>query len=847
MNTMHLALPLAALLGWWPSPTFAPPQAGDPGFESAAALQRLIDPAPPGSEQASNNELIDAIRDLVERNEGDRIRLFGESAGPALRTITSETDLSSIARDDEANPLYYLVAYAPLEALAYFVELQATQPLRYETMVRGDYGPGFILDGPATQPPHDDAFRELIDRTLASKTLDLESKLRLAAGALTPGLRTEASLALIRAHPGRAVDHSPSAVVDFLVPAGTAPPADLDPKVAIRLLIARPEVQVYESLLESPHPEVRSALASNIESDWYESQVPPNRAIEMLTSLVGDPDPKVAARALKPLQIVLEVHSTHFDFATLEQLTSTLASKPPLKYKLCASLARTIRESIRVGAGGSPEEIGQLYATVFGAPAPMLQKVLLEAGLPPLELEEAMAVFEAVAPTSQAARALALEALELVTTSLEALSPERSEAFFRVVSNPAMTETNIRAYIEAVTHTSASNAEVLNGNPARRLALRALPSRYAADAARFAVAVQGRYDDMFFPGCSSWTGAGPEFRGLLDDPSEPARVRLLAGGALASSGTATDRDLAGFRDLVIAQLDRPSGVEDLDWYFGNRGALRPDVYSKAWNGVSAVLLEASRFPDTYADDLSLIGPLESAEDLALARRVLVAAETRAERNSALGFRRLAHYGLESMAANPELLQPTLLRRWLADPDGFTSRAVNAVLATGDPAWISKASKLLIERLGLENSDFGRLAVADQLLRLPSEEPVQMLLDYSLHAGSPELVTHVEQRVAELIRIRQASVQWSRLASGGTDLDGAKARVLELLNSPRPDVRLEAIRGLGTLGAVEALPMLIELVGSDSVEEKAAAQETLEMLRRRAAQQLDPTTAASPPK
>ena len=70
-----------------------------------------------------------------------------------------------------------------------------------------------------------------------------------------------------------------------------------------------------------------------------------------------------------------------------------------------------------------------------------------------------------------------------------------------------------------------------------------------------------------------------------------------------------------------------------------------------------------------------------------------------------------------------------------------------------------------------------------------------------------------------------------LVSGGDSVAIARVKVMAMLDAGDEETRVQAIYALGTLGAIEAVPRLLELVSSEDDRIKAAAIETLTALRK----------------
>ena len=117
------------------------------------------------------------------------------------------------------------------------------------------------------------------------------------------------------------------------------------------------------------------------------------------------------------------------------------------------------------------------------------------------------------------------------------------------------------------------------------------------------------------------------------------------------------------------------------------------------------------------------------------------------------------------------------------------------------------------------------SLAAEVLRFPATGVVERLVGAVASVNSSTLNRKVSERIEELRRLRAAGEGWSTVSTLPTR-ESALELLLKSLDSDSLEVRLEAIRGLGTLGAVEALPVLIGVVGNATGEEKELAKKTL---------------------
>lgn len=145
----------------------------------------------------------------------------------------------------------------------------------------------------------------------------------------------------------------------------------------------------------------------------------------------------------------------------------------------------------------------------------------------------------------------------------------------------------------------------------------------------------------------------------------------------------------------------------------------------------------------------------------------------------------------------------------------------------DPSWIpnpqsndleglhARVVKQTIGILGGATSD----AAAKELLRG---------LDV---VGYPSLRTSCRVHLESLRARREEKRLWERHFAGVEEREEGVQRLLVLLGDESTEIRIEAIRALGTMGVVDAMPKLVDLLRSDDAEIRSEARAALDKLNR----------------
>jgi hypothetical protein len=187
--------------------------------------------------------------------------------------------------------------------------------------------------------------------------------------------------------------------------------------------------------------------------------------------------------------------------------------------------------------------------------------------------------------------------------------------------------------------------------------------------------------------------------------------------------------------------------------------------------------------------------------------------------------------LRSLVAQPSAEDVPLVASFLRRDRGGDLELTRALASTSDPLWFELLEDCLRVPWLDESDEREELIAAaiDGLTNYLSDEAGQVLLTAARDMPTPEL----RERCIEGVRsIRTFLEEERRFASQrALNLERGRAveRLIEMLGDPEMTIRIEALRGLATLRAVEALPLVIECLRSLNEVERKAAREALERL------------------
>ncbi len=198
---------------------------------------------------------------------------------------------------------------------------------------------------------------------------------------------------------------------------------------------------------------------------------------------------------------------------------------------------------------------------------------------------------------------------------------------------------------------------------------------------------------------------------------------------------------------------------------------------------------------------------------------------------------------------PALLDEHLLAR--AAHGGF-SVAYEAVQITGrlrDPRYLGLLRECL-DPHWVQGSIYGgptevALEAVEAIQGYMSDEAAAILLDAASTMPNAKVREAALLAVEAIGRYRDALASWQRRTTGSAGREAAIARLVEIARGREQawELRSEAIRGLGTLQAVDHLPLVIEALLDEDQRVRLAAREALQRLNEWAPPVQQP--AASP--
>ncbi len=179
---------------------------------------------------------------------------------------------------------------------------------------------------------------------------------------------------------------------------------------------------------------------------------------------------------------------------------------------------------------------------------------------------------------------------------------------------------------------------------------------------------------------------------------------------------------------------------------------------------------------------------------------------------------------DAMASSTEIRDDALIAR-AARHEKWWDPAIHAIASLRDPALLPILESILREEKG-ERWDGAAHAVTGFM----TDEAAELLLLAAAGADGRNR-EYFMQKLETLHEYFKARDYWQRRKALERSREGAVVELYELLEDPREPIRVQAIRGLATFEAVEAIPTLIRLLAEPSPAVAKAAEEALDRLNR----------------
>jgi len=422
-------------------------------------------------------------------------------------------------------------------------------------------------------------------------------------------------------------------------------------------------------------------------------------------------------------------------------------------------------------------------------------------------------------------------------------SPEVSTRFAQMFSDyrklhGATPAACLRAFTRIVQHPHAPGALVWYTADALRdkssdLSLDALSPEDASEvlqrSGRAAPELVGRFLQL-----TQWERCRGPLATSAADPSRSLMARALALLALERAQPSNPASVAALTEMISAAIgdEREQGeaARLVRW-----ASIALDSDPKALSAALNNLLASTEVPTEAFD--GVVWTERHAEALALEElsALFDALEHRVAggHSGQVPLQGFAGAALAVMQREPSLVRKALVLGW---SEHFIPGAATVALRSTDMELAAALRGRFLAKLdsAIHNHEITPLIAALIHLEGPNAA-ADHVAERAATLGKPKLVTIATELLESTAKLREVGARLASTSSSASR-DAAVTDVVALLDAPDEAVRVEAIRGLATLGAVEHLPRLIRIVGKGSPAERAAARAALDSLHQRAAKE-----------
>ncbi len=795
--------------------------------EARSTIERLIEPsaapaAMPPVVQATDSDVEESIRLVLRGASADlvRIKYFGQQADAALVKIIGETPLAILTSSYSSNPLSAIFRYRPDAALDFLIDVETSNPELHQLMLgRGYTAARLIGEVSEAQRPKLEA---LVGRILSSDSGDGSENLSLAFRAVDSGLDVptarELLLADIEEVARKEADFGGGAKTlrELIEEAHGDDWAGAGPASVNVMLDGGKGLHLLGPLAKSRFADVRSQVVVMAAWALSEQKIPTEVGQEILFAAMTDESLQVRQTTVDRISTAQTGAPLLFDLPQLSVVLDALTPDLAIEDATIESVATNVLARLEYSKETSRKEIDALLTKAFSAAD---QRV----GLSMLRLRNRHNLSES-ASTAWTITALnsGLVAPQEAKRLLERLRPQDRPGEWS-----AFVEALVQLSPDSEVVGDYTRVDIQNVHPDLVPAFLAWLGQTGPEADRMAAFA------------ASWLSAPLDtFRRSALNANAPARERALACGAWARQPGVPAEDAQRLVEVLGELLRTDSTREDAV------GALRRMAESgrppsSPWAGILVALARDPSIPSTAISVLPLNGAARTEQEVDAIGSLIDAVHERYRQDpEAMDPGNVGYFALETAnGASPE--RDILAGHMELVLEWAKSRTYRPMCVTyavrRNPGALHVLLDGLLTQLAVTTNVSIQKGIVDDALRIPLEDAVPRVLEATRLRGGPDLLTYVDARVGEMVRIRDIERRWRSAGADTADDAAATLAVLELLKSGDEAVRIEAIRGLGTLGATSSLPRLIEIVGSGSAAEKAAAKSTLDLLHRRAAQ------------
>lgn len=804
--------------------------------EAKGSIFKLLHP--PASSIASadaNEDLTREIRRLLwETRSVATLWNLGEAAVPVFSELTRTCPLSKLINEDYyLSPFFWLSEVSPETAMGTLLGLSESDPERFRLLIRRGLGPfgvndGFYIEGFAEKawerptPELTASAQSFLETVLKDSEVPLREKVSVFCLAFELGVSTVSSSEVIQANLKEAAPYlGVKGLRHFALNDLAEVPSDLEEALALRVLETLEPTVSAPPLTSSPHARVREKAFTKAAARGFDR----SDFIELIIARKDEPSPRVQGMMLTIMYNAGIPNSSEVTLEQLVPLVEFALRHQTMNSSLSERLTNVVIARVSEADPSDAPIVSELVRTIYDGEQPPVSLRFASQGVASRirSIAMAQAIVEGASGTLH-------QPDDLI----------QSIAVTWISANKARTHPESAALLYSA-YASFQPSDHKASLPRDGTNLAALSPELAPGALAWLGQTDSRYDEVAAISPSYWSGAMDALRASAFGDARPWQERCIAMVALLHQPEVADEDVDRIAEQLGANLGDPESERQFSTYMDEATGSWGHPLSFAWNRVVEKLLASPNVTHETTKHLYLTGAAGTDTELDVISRVLklaagrLVATTQTAQFSGL-VTTSATEEMRHWAAKGPLIPDALLAHWidhlLTNSGRHRDELMGVILLRDDSVMADRALTALAQQLRSVAKQQARMSLVNAMLQLPGEASERVVI-----ALAPQYLSYDDRDTAfGKIRARRKAelFQAELLAPKSTappTRESALLAVLALLDHERESVRIEAIRGLGTLSAIETLPRLIVIVGSGSEAEQAAARETLDLLRR----------------
>lgn len=305
------------------------------------------------------------------------------------------------------------------------------------------------------------------------------------------------------------------------------------------------------------------------------------------------------------------------------------------------------------------------------------------------------------------------------------------------------------------------------------------------------------------------------FLPIARDASRPTKTRLQAC-AIAANG----RDPSLVPTLISVLDDQrgkstSTGWEDQDWVMAIAKSLPEESAEPALDAVLADKSIPDAFGTAFAAGWTMTHALDASQAITILDKWLTSANTQQGGVEA---------ALKEIATQPREKQRDWLVRAAHDPR-YAYLTLTLIGNMRDPSYLSVLEEYLAPGFSMQDVD-APTAALNALTRYFDDRAADIILKVAGSTPDPELRDQAFKALTTIRKYQEERGRWKDQLGSGEAWRQSVHDLVVMLDDAEAAVRVQAVRGLATLGAKEEMPRIVRMLKDKDELVRKAAEDAL---------------------